>query len=267
MCIRDRLMGEDRDGEAKAPKYKYWEPEVCQGFLEGICLHKVFNNTKLDTGPCPNVHDLKLRAEYLKAKRDGKDNFERNVRAELQRSIEECNRKIQRAVKRLEDEGTVDVMLKVTQHAGHPVVAEHCALIKAKLQEIQDTFLVENPLAEKDKRETLEEELEALRFKRASAESQCVIDTGFGDTIPKSAEVMELEKQISDKLSVAEKLGEEGDVDAMNAVSYTHLRAHETPEHLVCRLLLEKKKITTILMTKPMPDVSTRQTEKKPTTA
>src|SRR5674536_372197 len=31
------------------------------------------------------------------------------------------------------------------------------------------------------------------------------------------------------------------------AVSYTHLRAHETPEHLVCRLLLEKKN------TKPKP--------------
>src|SRR5678815_4842832 len=28
----------------------------------------------------------------------------------------------------------------------------------------------------------------------------------------------------------------------LNPVSYTHLRAHETPEHLVCRLLLEKKK-------------------------
>eukprot|EP00658_Telonema_sp_P-2_P024296 TRINITY_DN19757_c0_g1_i1.p1 TRINITY_DN19757_c0_g1~~TRINITY_DN19757_c0_g1_i1.p1 ORF type:complete len:346 (-),score=86.34 TRINITY_DN19757_c0_g1_i1:56-1093(-) len=28
----------------------------------------------------------------------------------------------------------------------------------------------------------------------------------------------------------------------MYTVSYTHLRAHETPEHLVCRLLLEKKK-------------------------
>ena len=27
----------------------------------------------------------------------------------------------------------------------------------------------------------------------------------------------------------------------IDAVSYTHLRAHETPEHLVCRLLLEKK--------------------------
>src|SRR5678815_3362628 len=27
----------------------------------------------------------------------------------------------------------------------------------------------------------------------------------------------------------------------ISSVSYTHLRAHETPEHLVCRLLLEKK--------------------------
>ena len=30
---------------------------------------------------------------------------------------------------------------------------------------------------------------------------------------------------------------------AVAPVSYTHLRAHETPEHLVCRLLLEKKNI------------------------
>src|SRR5678816_978727 len=35
-------------------------------------------------------------------------------------------------------------------------------------------------------------------------------------------------------------IGEEG--HGNGAVSYTHLRAHETPEHLVCRLLLEKKK-------------------------
>ena len=30
----------------------------------------------------------------------------------------------------------------------------------------------------------------------------------------------------------------------LDAVSYTHLRAHETVLDLVCRLLLEKKKIT-----------------------
>ena len=31
---------------------------------------------------------------------------------------------------------------------------------------------------------------------------------------------------------------------AVNPVSYTHLRAHETDSYLVCRLLLEKKKRT-----------------------
>src|SRR5665647_3024150 len=35
------------------------------------------------------------------------------------------------------------------------------------------------------------------------------------------------------------------DIDGIVAVSYTHLRAHETDSYLVCRLLLEKKKNTT----------------------
>src|SRR5674536_367015 len=39
-------------------------------------------------------------------------------------------------------------------------------------------------------------------------------------------------------------LQHEPEMIAAAAVSYTHLRAHETPEHLVCRLLLEKKKQT-----------------------
>src|SRR5678815_4913276 len=37
-------------------------------------------------------------------------------------------------------------------------------------------------------------------------------------------------------------VGSGGAPEGVLAVSYTHLRAHETPEHLVCRLLLEKKK-------------------------
>src|SRR5674536_47607 len=40
---------------------------------------------------------------------------------------------------------------------------------------------------------------------------------------------------------VDQKMGS-GQVRSLPPVSYTHLRANETPEHLVCRLLLEKKK-------------------------
>eukprot|EP00658_Telonema_sp_P-2_P062652 TRINITY_DN51334_c0_g1_i1.p1 TRINITY_DN51334_c0_g1~~TRINITY_DN51334_c0_g1_i1.p1 ORF type:complete len:130 (-),score=55.27 TRINITY_DN51334_c0_g1_i1:17-406(-) len=41
---------------------------------------------------------------------------------------------------------------------------------------------------------------------------------------------------VAEKIAAANKAANE-----IAAVSYTHLRAHETPEHLVCRLLLEKK--------------------------
>src|SRR5678816_4632219 len=42
-------------------------------------------------------------------------------------------------------------------------------------------------------------------------------------------------EDIGDVLRLMQPLMQEG----ILAVSYTHLRAHETPEHLVCRLLLE----------------------------
>src|SRR5678816_2964765 len=35
------------------------------------------------------------------------------------------------------------------------------------------------------------------------------------------------------------RTGRSAEAVSHGAVSYTHLRAHETPEHLVCRLLLE----------------------------
>ena len=41
--------------------------------------------------------------------------------------------------------------------------------------------------------------------------------------------------------AISQRLESEGSGISMEAVSYTHLRAHETVLDLVCRLLLEKK--------------------------
>eukprot|EP00658_Telonema_sp_P-2_P025694 TRINITY_DN2034_c0_g1_i2.p1 TRINITY_DN2034_c0_g1~~TRINITY_DN2034_c0_g1_i2.p1 ORF type:complete len:314 (-),score=131.11 TRINITY_DN2034_c0_g1_i2:80-1021(-) len=56
----------------------------------------------------------------------------------------------------------------------------------------------------------------------------------------KKKEAIEIVKEMDE----AEKLRQEetARLRSQTPVSYTHLRAHETPEHLVCRLLLEKKK-------------------------
>ena len=48
-------------------------------------------------------------------------------------------------------------------------------------------------------------------------------------------------KATEDLLAKAERILRSED-DGIEAVSYTHLRAHETVLDLVCRLLLEKKK-------------------------
>ena len=54
-------------------------------------------------------------------------------------------------------------------------------------------------------------------------------------------------KKVTEKLNeiLVEKIEEATNIaqDAPGTVSYTHLRAHETKANLVCRLLLEKKKL------------------------
>ena len=49
------------------------------------------------------------------------------------------------------------------------------------------------------------------------------------------------ENQFKKFLTESENLKARCEQLGITSVSYTHLRAHETPEHLVCRLLLEKK--------------------------
>ena len=61
--------------------------------------------------------------------------------------------------------------------------------------------------------------------------------------IPMYKQIVNLlnEKIEKGELKPGDKLPSEAE---LMAVSYTHLRAHETDSYLVCRLLLEKKKKT-----------------------
>ena len=66
--------------------------------------------------------------------------------------------------------------------------------------------------------------------------SMAVADRVF---VNSDAQLADLRTAITEWLAEGTASGATGGVIS---VSYTHLRAHETPEHLVCRLLLEKKK-------------------------
>src|SRR5208282_3214748 len=78
------------------------DPKVCRSFLVGTCPHDLFTNTKQDLGPCPKVHSEPLKTEYENSTDKAKYGFEYDYMRDLQKYIDECNRRIDMAQRRLE---------------------------------------------------------------------------------------------------------------------------------------------------------------------
>ncbi len=94
-------------------------------YLVGTCPHDLFTNTKQDLGPCPKVHSEPLKAELeaLPEQERKKYGFDYDYMRDLQKYIDECNRRIDAAQRRLEktpDEiRQTNVLLKsISDHNG-----------------------------------------------------------------------------------------------------------------------------------------------------
>jgi hypothetical protein len=111
------------------------DPKVCRSYLCGTCPHDLFTNTKQDLGPCPKQHPQGLKIQYDSTSPDQKAkwNFEYDYMRDLQKYIDDCNRRIDMAQRRLEktpDEvRTTNLLLKA--------IADYNATIEAGLVEIQ----------------------------------------------------------------------------------------------------------------------------------
>jgi hypothetical protein len=89
---------------SRAAQLSITDPKVCRSFLVGTCPHDLFTNTKQDLGPCPKVHSEPLKTEYEAADAGQKQKwgFEYDYMRDLQKYIDECNRRIDVAQRRLE---------------------------------------------------------------------------------------------------------------------------------------------------------------------
>jgi DNA repair exonuclease SbcCD ATPase subunit len=89
---------------SRAAQLSITDPKVCRSFLAGTCPHDLFTNTKQDLGPCPKVHSEPLKSEYeaADAAQKQKWGFEYDYMRDLQKYIDECNRRIDVAQRRLE---------------------------------------------------------------------------------------------------------------------------------------------------------------------
>ena len=77
-----------------------------------------------------------------------------------------------------------------------------------------------------------------MKYKNSFFKIRIKEDGTYLDVFPPKEDGKRLD--IREVVSFLEQKGFAG--FSIDAVSYTHLRAHETDSYLVCRLLLEKKK-------------------------
>lgn len=89
---------------SRAAQLSITDPKVCRSYLAGTCPHDLFTNTKQDLGPCPKVHSQPLKDEYDAASKEEKQKygFEYDYMRDVQKYIDECNRRIDTAQRRLE---------------------------------------------------------------------------------------------------------------------------------------------------------------------
>lgn len=221
----DVLMGANRNGDVREVNRKYYDRDVCRLFLSGLCPHELFQLTKMDMGPCPKVHSLQLRKEYEEAKSKGVDNYDRELEDAIERLIVECDRKIGRALRRLEDEDAkAAIAISVSEVTQTPEILELSKQIKEKLKETDQHDLE----GKTDLKIRALEEVEELRTTRADKQSILLLDAFNKDRaslpqplpnppplapLPVAAPDPHIQEMINEKLKKAEDLGEKGMVD------------------------------------------------------
>ncbi|KAG8061752.1 hypothetical protein GUJ93_ZPchr0003g17450 [Zizania palustris] len=225
----DVLMGANRNGDVLEVSRKYFDRDVCRLFLAGLCPHDLFQLTKMDLGPCPKVHSLQLRKDYEEVKSKGTENFNRDLEDMIERLIVECERKIQRALKRLDDEDAkAAIAISVSEVTQSDEALQLSKEIKENMEQV-DTYDYEGKTDDKIK--TLEV-VEELRSKRADMQATLLLDAFNKDraSLPQSTPMPQIvlvpaptpdartQEMINEKIKKAEELGEQGMVDEAQKV-------------------------------------------------
>ncbi|MQL81096.1 hypothetical protein Taro_013559 [Colocasia esculenta] len=109
-ALLDELMGTARnltEEEKKGYREVCWDDkEVCGPFMIRFCPHDLFVNTKSDLGPCPKIHDPKLKESFEKSPRHDEyvPKFEAQLAQFCDRLVMDLDRKVKRGRERLAQE-------------------------------------------------------------------------------------------------------------------------------------------------------------------
>lgn len=109
-ALLDELMGAARnltEEEKKEYKEIRWDDkEVCAFYMVRFCPHDLFVNTRSDLGPCPRIHDQKLKESFEKSPRHDAyvPKFEAELAQFCEKLVMDLDRRVRRGRERLSQE-------------------------------------------------------------------------------------------------------------------------------------------------------------------
>ncbi|KAK9292201.1 hypothetical protein L1049_020163 [Liquidambar formosana] len=109
-ALLDELMGAARnltEEERKGYKEITWDDkEVCGFYMVRFCPHDLFVNTRSDLGPCPKIHDQKLKESFEKSPRHDAyvPRFEAELAQFCEKLVMDLDRRVRRGRERLAQE-------------------------------------------------------------------------------------------------------------------------------------------------------------------
>ncbi|KAJ1418497.1 Luc7-related [Sesbania bispinosa] len=109
-ALLDELMGAARnltEEERRGYKEVTWDDkEVCGFYMVRFCPHDLFVNTRSDLGPCPRIHDQKLKESFEKSPRHDAyvPKFEAELALFCEKLVMDLDRRVRRGRERLAQE-------------------------------------------------------------------------------------------------------------------------------------------------------------------
>lgn len=122
------------DEEKKGYREIRWDDrEVCGCYLVRFCPHDLFVNTKSNLGPCPKIHDLKLKESFEKSSRH--DLYVPRLEAELaqfcDKLVQDLDRKLRRGRERIAQDQDATLMYPMSAEK-----SEQLATLEEKMKKL-----------------------------------------------------------------------------------------------------------------------------------
>ncbi|EOY22881.1 LUC7 N_terminus domain-containing protein isoform 1 [Theobroma cacao] len=172
-ALLDELMGTARnltEEEKKGYREIRWDDkEVCGFYMVRFCPHDLFVNTRSDLGPCPRVHDQKLKESFEKSPRH--DAYVPKFEAELAQFCEKLVMDLDRRVRR----GRERLAQEVEPAPPAPVSAEKSEQLSVLEEKIKNLLEQVENLGESgkvDEAEALMRKVEVLNAEKTALTQQ-----------------------------------------------------------------------------------------------